>query len=323
MTGAICAVAALLLVLGAGQFFLRHPGGAWVRKQEEATPPGELARVVYSRTSSMLAGENFFIALSPRAILETSHDAALASKDAQDGDRFFARENVPITPRQWAEVEEIVLELYPLMKPAPERRPNPLETWIGRALSSWLYIRDGVDENSLYLTWASEDGAWRVRYSMPNDRRIHTLVALLEELADPIGREIPRYDPPELEGFYIGQNGSLFSKEYSFQFRRGPSAVSGEDAPYILIAYFYPSGQSQMVRREWTVPDAEWDAFAAFAQEKGLEAQRDGRSKKMDCTLYYSDGKQQGKKLDRETANAIREYLTGLAQRLQQEQPYP
>ena len=48
----------------------------------------------------------------------------------------------------------------------------------------------------------------------------------------------------------------------------------------------------------------EWDAFTAFAEEIRLEEQPDGSSEKPACTLYYSDGKQQQKKLDQETGEA-------------------
>ena len=34
----------------------------------------------------------------------------------------FEKENVPISAEQWADVEQVVLELYPLMKPKPEPR---------------------------------------------------------------------------------------------------------------------------------------------------------------------------------------------------------
>ena len=63
----------------------------------------------------------------------------------------------------------------------------------------------------------------------------------------------------------MGQSGALFSKDYSFQFDRGPSVVYGEDAPYILRARFTPSGRKQEIWSDWAVSDEEWDAFTAFA----------------------------------------------------------
>ena len=56
-------------------------------------------------------------------------------------------------------------------------------------------MKDEVSSSSITLIWDTEEGEQRIKYSSPNDKRISTLVALLKELADPIGREIPRYDP--------------------------------------------------------------------------------------------------------------------------------
>ena len=82
----------------------------------------------------------------------------------------------------------------------------------------------------------------------------------------------------------------------------------------ILEASYYPALDSD------TEEDEEWDAFAAFVEEIDLEDQLYGRTEKPACTLYYSDGKQQQKKLDQETAKQIRAYLTEMALRLLEEQ---
>ena len=316
-TAVLCAASLFLLLLSVEILYLKQKEGGSPMQTEPAVPPGTLAGVTYSHTSGMVARVDFSITLSPQAILKTSYYPALEPKTAQDEDWYHPtiKENVPITPAQWTDVEQIVLELYPLMKPVPERRYEV-------PLPSWLDIRDGGDTTDLILTWDTEDGIRSTHYSMPNDRRIYTLIALLQELADPIGREIPRFDPPELIGFYIDQSGGLFSPEYSFQFTQESSVVYEEDAPYILYARFTPPGRNEAVWCDWTVPDAMWDDFAAFAREIGLENQPDGRSKKLECTLYYSDGKQTGKTVSQETAKQIQEYFTELALRLLEEQSY-
>ena len=248
---------------------------------------------------------------------QDAHGYPALDPDTAEDENWYhpsTKENVPITAAQWSDVEQIILELYPLMEPIPKNRREV-------KLPPGIEVMDGGDSTSLILTWSTEDGTRSIRYNPPNDRRIHTLIALLEELADPIGREIPRYAPPELSGFYMGQSGALFSKDYSFQFDRGPSVVYGEDAPYILRARFTPSGRKQEIWSDWAVSDEEWDAFTAFAEEIRLEEQPDGSSEKPACTLYYSDGKQQQKKLDQETAKQLRAYFTELALCLLDEQP--
>ena len=313
---AMFSVAGLFLLLAAAVFCSGgHQGGDSPMQKKYAVPPGILSGVTYSHSSGMIARADFSITLSPEAILETSYYPALDSDTAEDEDWYHpsTKENVPITAAQWSDVEAIILELYPLMEPIPENRREV-------KLPPGIEVMDGGDSTSLILTWSTENGTQHIRYYSPNDRRIQTLIALLEELADPIGREIPRYAPPELNGFYIGQSGTIFSKAYSFQFDQGPSAVYGEDAPYILQAKFIPPGQKRESWRNWVVPDEDWDAFAAFLEEINLENQLDGRTEKPTCTLYYSDGKQQGKKLDQETARQVRDYLTEMALRLLEEQ---
>ena len=309
--------AGLLLILTAAvniYVAIGHWGGERDMQQDPGVTPGALAGVTYGHSGGSVARADFSITLSPEAIVETFYYPVLDPGTAKEEDWYHpsVKENVPITAEQWADVEQIVLELYPLMKPAPEQREVKLP--------SWLDVEDGVGASTLILVWDTENSTQSIRYYMPNDRRVHTLIALLQELADPVGREIPRFDPPELVGFYISYPETLFSKEYSFQLDRGPSIVYGEDAPYILRARLTLPGQNRVIWRDWTVTDAVWDDFAAFVRETGREEQPDGRSEKPHCTLYYSGGAQKGKKLDKQTAEQVRDYLTELTMQLLEEE---
>lgn len=185
-----CAVALLLLATG-GYLYIRHLKGSAVTEQNGAVPPGTLTGIMYSDSGGMTVREDFFIWLSPEAIVETFYYPEEPPKGVGWHDRF-EKEDVPITAEQWADVEQVVLELYPLMKPKPEPR---IDLW--SSLGRWLGgVKDEVSSSSITLIWDTEEGEQRIKYSSPNDKRISTLVALLKELADPIGREIPRYDPP-------------------------------------------------------------------------------------------------------------------------------
>ncbi len=311
-TAVFSVVGLFLLLAAAGYYFRGHQGGDSSIQKKSAVPPGTLTGVTYSHTSGMVARADFAITLSPEAILETSYYPVLDPDTAEDEDWYHpsTKGNVPITAAQWSDVEEIILELYPLMEPIPENRREV-------KLPPGIEVMDGGDSTSLILTWSTENGAQYIHYYPPNDRRIQTLIALLEELADPIGREIPRYDPPELIGFTIIQSGSIFAKDYSFQLTQGSSDIYGEDAPYELFAHFTPPGQkSQKDLSNWVVADAVWDDFSTFAREIGLEEQPDGDSGRLYCNLYYSDGKQKKKKLDKKTAELIREYFTDLTLQL-------
>ena len=186
----LCTAVLALILLFLGAFYLMQQGGNAPMQTESSTPPGTLTGVMYSDSGGMTVREDFFIWLSPEAIVETFYYPEEPPKGVGWHDRF-EKENVLITAEQWADVEQVVLELYPLMKPKPEPR---IDLW--SSLGRWLGgVKDEVSSSSITLIWDTEEGEQRIKYSSPNDKRISTLVALLKELADPIGREIPRYDP--------------------------------------------------------------------------------------------------------------------------------
>ena len=151
--------------------------------------PGTLNGVIYSYSGGMTVRNDFFIWLSPNAIVETFYYPEEPPKGVGWHERVD-KENVPITAEQWADVEQVVLELYPLMEPKPERRSGILGS-----LANWLGAVDESSSSSITLIWDTGEGEQKIRYSSPDDDRIHTLTALLKELGDPIGREIPRCDP--------------------------------------------------------------------------------------------------------------------------------
>lgn len=186
----LCTAALALILLLAGALYLKQQGGSSPMQTESSTPPGTLSGVMYGYSGGMTVREDFFIWLSPEAIVETFYYPEEPPKGVGWHDRF-EKENVPISAEQWTDVEQVVLELYPLMKPKPE--PG-IDLW--SSLGRWLGgAKDESSSSSITLIWDTEEGEQRIKYSSPNDKRISTLVALLKELADPIGREIPRYDP--------------------------------------------------------------------------------------------------------------------------------
>lgn len=186
----VCGIA-LFLLAAAGYLFLRHRGSDSTQETKDDVPPGTLVGVTYSCGGGM-SRDDFRIILSPDAIVDASY---WPEQETEVGEIRYdpaTKENVPIAAEQWSEVEQIVLELYPVMEPLPEpRQPSKLAAWLG--------ARDSTSSSSFRLTWDTEDGPQEIRYSSPNDSRAVTLITLLEELADPIGREIPRYDPAEPE----------------------------------------------------------------------------------------------------------------------------
>ena len=121
-TAVFSVVGLFLLLAAAGYCFRGHQGGDSSIQKKSAVPPGILTGVTYSHTSGMVARADFAITLSPEAILETSYYPALDPDTAEDEDWYHpsTKENVPITAAQWSDVEQIILELYPLMYPITE-----------------------------------------------------------------------------------------------------------------------------------------------------------------------------------------------------------
>ena len=184
---AVLCIAALALILLAGVLYFKQQEGNSSMQTEPSLPPGTLTGVMYGCSGGMTVRNDFFIWLSPDAIVETFYYPEEPPKGVGWHDQF-EKEDVPITAEQWADVEQVVLELYPLMKPKPEPR---IDLW--SSLGRWLGgVKDEVSSSSITLIWDTEEGEQRIKYASPNDKRISTLVALLQELADPIGREIPR-----------------------------------------------------------------------------------------------------------------------------------
>ena len=183
-------VVLFIFVATAGCFLIRRLGDNAEITQESTAPPGTLSGVMYGYSGGMRVRNDFFIWLSPDAIVETFYYPEEPPKGV-GWHVPFEKENVPITAEQWTDVEQVVLELYPLMKPKPEPEPT-IDLW--SILGRWLggAKDDEVSSSSITLIWDTEEGEQRIKYASPNDKRISTLVALLQELADPIGREIPR-----------------------------------------------------------------------------------------------------------------------------------
>ena len=183
----LCTAVLALTMLFAGALCRKQRVGGSQIQTESPLPPGTLIGVMYSCSGGMNIRNDFFIWLSPEAIVETFYYPEKPPKGVGWHERFD-KENILITAEQWAEVEHAVLEIYPLMKPEPERKSG-----LWSRLGHWFGAVDGNDSLSITLIWNTEVGEQKIRYSFTDDDRIHALITLLKELADPTGREIPRY----------------------------------------------------------------------------------------------------------------------------------
>ena len=113
---AVLCTAALALILLAGVLYFKQQEGNSSMQTEPSLPPGTLTGVMYSDFGGMTIRNDFFIWLSPEAIVETFYYPEEPPKGVGWHDRF-EKENVPISAEQWTDVEQVVLELYPQHHP--------------------------------------------------------------------------------------------------------------------------------------------------------------------------------------------------------------
>ena len=140
--------------------------------------PGTLVGVNYATGSGMMAHSEFHIRLNRQEVEYTEF-----WPEDQYVENIKAGEHIPITEQQWADVETVILDLYQdgmleAYRPKPEPESNSMDA----------FILDGGDYTNLSLVWETADGTEEIGYHWPGDRRVLTLIGLLQELADPQGR---------------------------------------------------------------------------------------------------------------------------------------
>ena len=263
---------------------------------EEKTVPGTLVGVNYATGGGMAYRTEFSIRLTKDEIEHTDFWPADFEKDEME-----EKSHVPITDQQWTDVEAVILELYQegrleAYQPKPEKKPMA------------ILVLDGGDYTNLSLVWETEEGTEEIGYYWPGDRRVLTLIALLQELAEPIGREVPRYEPPELCKIYFTRDHRINRKrDYSFQLHW----TAYEEVPHWeLICYLGPGLDGETIRLE----QADWDAFSSFAESTQLEyfPEPTKNDKRFTCTLTYTDGTYKKIVLNDETEQQLKQFFFDL-----------
>lgn len=262
-------------------------------RMPESEPFGILVSVRHESSGGFMSFRTEFeIELTAREIVRCAYWP-------QDGsDEMTRKTHVPVTAEQWDDVEETVRTLWPLfqrVKPLPPELPTHKTR-----------ILDGGDYSRWFLTRQTQDGVLTEQYIQPDDRRIRTLIELLRELAEPIGREIPRYDSPVLCGVYLCSEKAGCSYQCT--------AWDDTAKTYRLIAYDAPKREKRSLDK--FVPVDAWDAVRDDLVHLQLELCPSGTSRDaVRCTLYYTDGKQKTVVPDRKTAQKLQERFLRLIDR--------
>ena len=262
---------------------------------EKPSMPGTLVGVNYSTGGGMAHRTEFSIRLTKDEIEHTAY-----WPEDLDKTEMEERSHVPITAQQWADVETVLLQLYGegLLE---EHRPAT------EKVSSDAFVLDGGDYTDLSLVWETDEGTEEISYYWPGDRRVLTLMDLLKELAEPIGREIVWYDPPQLDEIYFTRDHRVNTeRDYSFQLHW----ADYEAEPYWELTY-YLGKHGEVDQGHLRLEEADWEAFVAFAEEIQLEyfptPTKDDPL--FICRVYYTDGSYKNLNINKETEQQLKQFF--------------
>ena len=181
----------------------------------------------------------------------------------------------------------------------------------------YIFATDGPNESGFYLTWQREDGTEeRTQYFIPSDRRFSTVLMIMEEIANPIGREIVYYDPPELNGIYMKNHSGIFSKKKHYSYQLTFDTALPDEEPltqprWRLNAYYYRNGVKE--GKHALVTEQIWKPVQKICEDLELDQCPSAAwDDKVNVTLYYTDGKYQIVRPDKQTMEALRVYFDEL-----------
>ena len=159
-------------------------------EEEVKTAPGTLIGIHYDRTNGSVANDEFHIYVTPYNFV--------AEYMPENGDEWIYDEVTlsyvmtektgNVTEEQWKAIEETVLAVYPEIAPKEIK-----ESFFRKLMKKFIEeptVLDGADYTGISLEWKSEGGIITENVSDPNGMNGYRLYLLLQELADPIGREI-------------------------------------------------------------------------------------------------------------------------------------
>ena len=154
------------------------------------TAPGTLVGIHYNRTNGSVANDEFHIYVTPENFtaeyLPENPDEWVY--DEVTYSYVMTEKTGNVTEEQWKDIEETVLAVYPEIAPKKIK-----ESFFRKLMKKFIEeptVLDGADYTEISLEWKTEDGIITEKVSDPNGTNGYRLYLLLQELADPIGREI-------------------------------------------------------------------------------------------------------------------------------------
>ena len=159
-------------------------------EEEVKTAPGTLIGIHYDRTNGSVANADFHIYVTPynfvAEYMPKNEDEWIY--DEVTLGYVMTEKTGNVTEEQWKAIEETVLAVYPEIAPKEIK-----ESFFRKLMKKFIEeptVLDGADYTEISLEWKSEGGIITENVSDPNGMNGYRLYLLLQELADPIGREI-------------------------------------------------------------------------------------------------------------------------------------
>ena len=159
-------------------------------EEEVKTVPGTLVGIHYNITNGSVANADFYIYVTPynfvAEYMPENEDEWIY--DEVTLGYVMTEKTGNVTEEQWKEIEETVLAVYPEIAPKEIK-----ESFFRKLMKKFIEeptVLDGADYTNISLEWKSEGGIITEKVSDPNGMNGYRLYLLLQELADPIGREI-------------------------------------------------------------------------------------------------------------------------------------
>lgn len=253
-----------------------------------------LRGVEYGWSSGSMARAEFFVEVNESEIVKARYYPEVTENWADD---ISTKEHVSITEDDWKSICDAVELLYPVLE---EYSPSATEGLFSAIAGE--QVLDGGDTFDFALTWEIDGELVRKNYYSPDYERFRVLSTILTELVDPIGREIPTYTPPVINGVYVEIGKKDGKDRYSFQCTQDKDAV-GE---YYFFCY-YPENGKHTRYPESKVDEATWQVIRDKVAELGLDNPDVATTSGGDAiTLYFTNGTQRKVKLNKDNGEALK-----------------
>ena len=200
-------------------------------------------------------------------------------------DEMTVREHIPMSSVLWNALTEetgyLKEQLRPVKKNDLPKLPDPD-----------MFVLDGGDYQRLYLTWDIDGSEQTAQYYTPSGNRWYSVMAILHEMARPVGRDLCRIGETVITEFF------LKAPEYTYQI----TPVKDSDDYYFFV-YGDKSDKDRVTREQWLT-------VREFLN--GLDVSDFGSGKYEDkyfLRLNYNDGINKNLEINKNLAEQIREYI--------------